>query len=68
MQSSLIYRHVDASPKEKNPGEYVLRLQEKMVKAHEVTRKHIGKMAQRSNKINDAKPSFHRYQISDVVW
>ncbi|KAH3881209.1 hypothetical protein DPMN_005132 [Dreissena polymorpha] len=68
MPASFIYSHVDASPKQENPGEYVLWLQERMLKSHEVARKHIGKMAQYSKEIYDAKLSFHRYQIGDVVW
>jgi len=68
MPASLIYSHVDASPKQENPGEYVLRLQERMLKAHEVARKHIGKVARRSKEVYDAKLSFHHYQVGDVVW
>ncbi|KAH3822110.1 hypothetical protein DPMN_123881 [Dreissena polymorpha] len=33
MPASLIYSQARASPKQENPGEYVLRLQERMLKA-----------------------------------
>jgi len=51
-----------------NESAYVEVLRSKLMQAHEVARKHIGKEARRSKEINDAKALQYQYEVGDAVW
>jgi transposase InsO family protein/DNA-binding MarR family transcriptional regulator len=43
-------------------------LRARMLKAHDVARKHLHNSAKRSKEIYDHRLSFHLYEVGDVVW
>ena len=49
-------------------GAYVSCLNDRMVNAHEVARKHLKQSAKVQKDAYDAKVSLHRYQPGDLVW
>ncbi|MCG8034415.1 MAG: DDE-type integrase/transposase/recombinase [Candidatus Thiodiazotropha taylori] len=49
-------------------GEYVDDLKCRMQHAHELARKYMCAASKRSKDLYDAKVSFHRYELGDIVW
>lgn len=49
-------------------GGYVDQLRNRLQRAHEVARKHLGIAAQRRKTQHDGKMSFYRYSSGDYVW
>ena len=49
------------------PSDFVIQIRRRMQKAHEVTRKHLEANAKRSKEVYDARLSFHKYEVGDVV-
>lgn len=48
--------------------DYVAALQEKMMRAHDIARKYLGRSSKRSKELYDSKLSFHKYKVGDIVW
>ena len=66
MPADVIYGQPKEEPLDKYS--FVQDLQEKMLKAHDVARRHMKASAKRSKEVYDAKMSFHQYNQGDVVW
>ena len=49
-------------------GEYVEKLRDKMQKAHDVAREHIGSAAKRQKETYDVKRALHTYKVGDYIW
>ena len=49
-------------------GSYVRDLQNKLNLAHEITRKHLEKSAQKQKSHYDVKSVFHKYKVGDIIW
>ena len=49
-------------------GDYVDQLQNRMQRAHDIARKHLGEAAKRQKEIYDSKLCLHSYQTGDLVW
>ena len=69
MPADLVFNHYsDAGAVSSNYGDYAQSLRNRMLKAHEVARKHLERRSKRSKEIYDSKMSFHQYNIGDIVW
>ena len=51
-----------------NYGEYVIDLKNKLQKAHDVTRLHLDKVAERQKEHYDLNVQFVSYKVGDLVW
>jgi hypothetical protein len=49
-------------------GEYVNRLKNHMQRAHDVAREYLSRSAERQKQSHDARVSFHRYKVGDLIW
>ena len=61
---------VTISPKSSNTPyvDFVESIRNAMQKAHEITRKHLGKFTERQRELYDAKMAMHIYTSGDEVW
>ena len=55
-------------PSEQSPCTYVQQLRDRMRAAHEIARKYLAVNTKRSKEIYDAKLSFMKYDVGDIVW
>jgi len=51
-----------------SPGEFCIKLQESLEKAHEIARKHLKRAAEKQSASHDVKLSMKSYQTGDLVW
>ncbi|KAH3890646.1 hypothetical protein DPMN_014731 [Dreissena polymorpha] len=63
-----MFGHIKVANETGNPSDFVVQIRGRMRRAHEVARRHLEANAKRSKEVYDARLSFHKYEVGDMVW
>ena len=68
LPTELVHGAVDKKREPVPVGKYVGEIRDRMMKAHEIARKHLKSAAKRSKDLYDVKATTNKYKRGDVVW